>query len=126
MSLYSVLPEMYTIRDIIDVSNISFRVILIDEAEYKFLDGIGPNCRNKATKINREPLRLIDDVTFNSKSDFIRLVPFTSEEEFTADDYKKKTRLSIDDSRKAILVLMKLGVVIRTGKVGRKYKYKLA
>ena len=116
---------MYGLRDIISLDKLTFRVIQIEEKEFKYLDGFGPNNRYKATKIDRIPTSLISDTILKSKEDFIKLVPFTKDDEFNSTDFSKRTKLKIDDARKALLTLTELGIVKRVGKRGNNIIYKL-
>ena len=123
--IQKLLVEMYGLRELLDNDKLIFRAILIEEREYKYLDGYGPNYKNKATKINKIPTKLIRDQRFTCRDDFREMVPFSCDTKFTSREFAKATKISLDDARTSLLVLTELGIVSRIGKVGNNILYKL-
>lgn len=120
----SILLEIYKIRDLINIPNISFRAITIEEVEYKYLDGRGKNNKNGATKINRIPSKLISDIEYKSLRDFVNLVPFNFGDKFNSRDFAIKAKIKQSESQICLLVLTEMGILSRS-RVGRGYVYTL-
>ena len=120
-----ILVELHGISDLCTNPNLSFRCIGIEEIEYKYQDGHGKNNRNHATKIDRIPNKLLDDVKFENYTELAKLVPFGPDEIFTSTDFSKKTGIMFKNSQVALKLLYDLGIVDRIDRDKYGYKYKL-
>lgn len=124
LSVIDVFEELYKIRELLTNANITFTVVLLETEEYKLLDGHGINNKNKATKVDKVPTNIIEEISFSIISGYEKFVPRTLKRGFTSDDYAKAARCKIKTARTALLILTELGYVTRTGKEGRKYLYR--
>lgn len=122
----SILPELYTIREFINFSNLKIRLIKFDEAEFKYLDGYGPNNKRHATKINRVPVTYVGEEVLNSIEDYRRILGIDDEILFNSNQFARHTRLKIDNARKALVFLTDINVVNRIGRDSSGIIYKMA
>lgn len=128
-SIYDILPELYSLKDYVFREGISFRVCLIDLIEYKTTDPTDPtkkrrySRKGKSSKIDREPIALIDDILFDDFDDYHKFVPHSLPAEFTKKEWDKATKLSPKNSGLALLFLRQIGIVEQVGKRGRAYLY---
>lgn len=122
-SIYHILPELYSLKDYIFRDGISFRVCLIDLIEYKVLNGWSDDKKRGSSKLDREPIALLDDVLFEDIEDYYKFVPHSLPVEFTKKEWEKETKLSPKNSGLALLFLRKIGIVEQVGKKGRAYLY---
>ena len=123
-SLYSVLPELYALREFLSDGNLSFICAFVDCEEYRYADGFGKDKKKRATKVDIIPTAFRDEVTFGVAEDYTMFLPLSLPETFTSADYAKATKLRKDDARKALLVLTDIGAVSRVGAKGRSVLYK--
>lgn len=121
---HSVFKELYKIRNYLSDSHIHIRVISLEVEDYKYLDGYGPNGKNRATKIDKIPSKVIGDITFGVSGGYEKFIPSTLGETFTSDKYAKAIKSKLDITRVELLILTELGYLARVGKQDRRYIYK--
>lgn len=123
-----VLFELYRLPiELLEDKNLTIRIVELDEVELKYNDGFGPNGRNKATKIDRFPTSIHNEIYLNNTNDYIKLIPKQLlGVEIDSKLFAKVTRQRINDARISLLVLYRLGVLdrYRDGRNGFKYRVK--
>ena len=117
-----ILEELYWISSFLKDPNLSIVVLMIDMEELKLLDGYGPKKKKRATKYDRLPLRLVEEVHLDCPEDYRMLIPIELEH-FTSAEYAKATGLPRWDGSTVMKILYDLGVVERIGKKGNAYLY---
>lgn len=122
-SEYSILPELYKIKNFLLDPNLKLHIIITDMEDYRYLDGWGKNKKNRATKCDIIPTKLIDEVTIDGRSEYKKLIPDSLSQGFTSKDYKKASRLSLKESQVALNILNHVGAVKRVAKDGNAYIY---
>lgn len=122
----SVLPELYNLRSLLDNPRLRFCVVLMEVEDYRLKDGYGPEKKKRATKFDRYPVALLDELWLSAPEDYLRLVPENLENGFTAKEYAKAVKLPARQASAAMNVLFSLGVLERVGKVGNAYLYRRA
>ena len=125
-SVYDAVPELYKIRLLLSHPNFRLCVMLIDIEEYRNLDGWSDDKKRGSTRHNRVPIEIVEEICFNSVSDYLRLVPDTLQDGFTSKDYKGAAKTSLRVAQTALNILNYLGVVERVGKQGNLFIYKRA
>ena len=125
-SAYSILPELYKIKNFLLDPNLKLHIIITDMEDYRYLDGWGKNKKNRATKCDIVPTKLIDEVTIADKSEYKKLIPDSLVKGFTSKDYKKASRLSLKESQTALNILHHVGAVERVSKEGNAYIYDIS
>lgn len=124
-SISDVFNELYKIREYLRNDKLSFLVIALETEEYKYLDGYGPNGKNHATKIDKIPTSIIQEIEFSIIGGYEQFLPSTLPSEFNSKDYAKQAHCSIKTARTTLLILTELGIITRLGRKNRKYIYKI-
>ena len=139
-----IFSELYAIRPFLKDPNLSIVILLIDMEETKLLDGYGPNKKKRATKYDRLPLRLLEEIHLDCPDDYRMLIPielehFTSAEfakatgiynpieleHFTSAEFAKATGIYKEEGTTAMQILNDLGVVERVDRTKKGYIYEV-
>lgn len=124
-SVYSILPELYSLRQFLKNDNLSFICAMVDCDEYRYADGYGKDKKKRATKVDIIPSELKEEIFIRSVEDYKIFLPENLPETFTSADYAKATKLRKSDSGKALLVLTEVGAVNRVGMKGKSILYSI-
>ena len=122
-SVYSILPELYSLRQFLKNDNLSFICAFVDCDEYRYADGYGKDKKKRATKVDIIPSELKEEIFIDGVDDYNIFLPESLPETFTSADYAKATKLRKSDSGKALLVLTEVGAVNRVGMKGKSILY---
>jgi hypothetical protein len=106
------------------IPGLVIELALVDAAEQRVQDGKGSWRRRGVSIHDRQLLALHDCITLEKPSDYNRFVPFKKNEKFTSALLARKAGVSVDLARKALYVLVRLGIVKKTGKQGNALVYK--
>lgn len=123
---YGIFPELYKIKNYLKDPNLHIHIILINTEEYRLLDGWSKDKKKGATKCDRIPTEIIEEISINSLADYNCLIPSNLEEPFTSKDYKKATGIPISHAQTGLNILHYVGVLDRVGKKGNAYLYSRA
>lgn len=123
-SIYSVFPELYKIKSSLNNPSISIRLPLINSDEYRYLDGWSKDKKKGATKCDKIPTKLIDEILINNMDDYKVFIPDELKDVFSSKDFSKKAKISLKLSQSTLNILNYLEVVKRVGKSGNSYLYK--
>jgi len=107
------------------IPGLVIELALVDAAEQRVQDGKGSWRRHGISIRDRRMLALRDRITLEKPSDYIRFIPFKKKEKFTSALLAQRAGISVDLARKALYVLVKLGIVKKTGKQGNSLVYSL-
>jgi len=105
------------------ITGLVIELALVDAAEQRVQDGKGSWRRRGVSIRDRRMLALRDCITLEKLSDYTRFVPFKKKEKFTSALLAKKAGINVDLARKTLYVLVKLGIVKKTGKQGNSFVY---
>ena len=119
-----IFEELYAIRPFLTDPHLSVVILMIDVEETKLLDGYGPTRKKRATKYDRLPLRLVEELHLTCPEDYRMLIPIELER-FTSAEYAKATRIDRTVATWAMQILHEMGVVERVGKQGNAYVYEV-
>ena len=119
-----IFPELYKIRPFLKDPHLTIVILMIDMEETKLLDGYGRNRKNHATKYDRLPLRLTEELTISGPEDYRMLIPIELEH-FTSAEYAKAVRLPRQLGTTAMQILYEMGVVERVGRSKKGYVYEV-
>lgn len=125
-SVYHAFPELYKIKQYLGHPNLSFAFPLLDMDEYRLLNGWSKNRKRGSSRYDRMPLALFDEIIFERKEDFVRLVPYELEEAFTVKEFAHAAGIHRDLASVTIPLLMHMKLLERVGKRGREYLYEIA
>lgn len=120
---YNILRELYSIRDYLKAPNLSFQIVLLDMEEYRLLDGYSKDKKKGATKCDCFPLELVDKIVLSDLASYKYFIPDKLPKNFCAEDYKKLSHLTQRNTWYALQVLISLGFIKQTDKLGKKFIY---
>lgn len=121
---WEILPELYKIKPLLLQTNLCFCIFLLEMEEYRLKNGWGKDGKQGSTRVDRLPVRLVDELWIRGLSDYKALIPPKLGEEFTVSDFSQASRLSAKKASVAVNVLNYVGVLERMGKKGRAYLYR--
>lgn len=117
------LAELGRLRDFIGNENLRVRLLLIDMAEYKLLNGYGPARKKGATRCERIPRALAEVIALDSPADYARLLPPGLPARFTTAEFDRAARLRGMNAWHGKQLLLQAGVITPCGKAGRSILY---
>lgn len=121
-----VIPEMIYILPYLQNKNLTVRVVLLEIDEYRWLNGRRSLSRKRgSTRYERIPVDLLGIFDFASLEDYSSQLPALAAEEFTAKDLTSPLKLRGRRASAFVRVLMEMGIVVRCGRRGNAYLYRL-
>lgn len=123
--IQDIFKELYWIKDYIVKEQIKLKIITLTAEEYKYLDGYGQNQKYKATKIDKVPSKIINEINIQSVNDFKIFLPDTLPKEFTSKDFQKYTRSRSKYLGSGLKILREIGVIKVVRKQGNAYVYEI-
>ena len=122
-SPYTVFPELYKIKSFLKDPHLRFKLVLLDMEEYKLLNGRGKNRKIRASRYDRIPTELVQELETERPEDFLQLVTPELEGPFTTKDFAKAARISQTLAQVTLNILYHMEAVARVGKKGYLYLY---
>ena len=123
-SIYDSYRELISIKDVLGNEKLKIRFLMLELTEYRLKNGWSRDGKKGSTRFDRIPERILAEVLLEDKADYVKLLPFTLPDEFTAKDLKACAKVSDRSASCGISILLKMGIIERTGKKGRAYIYK--
>ena len=123
--IQDIFKELYWIKDYIVKEQIKLKIITLTAEEYKYLDGYGQNQKYKATKIDKVPSKIINEINIQSVNDFKIFLPDTLPKEFTSKDFQKYTKSRSKYLGSGLKILREIGVIKVIRKQGNAYVYEI-
>lgn len=121
------LREMYGIRELLGHPGLSFLVVTAQTEETRLLGGKGREGKRDARRVERVPVKFLEETRYSRPEDFASLIPRSLPESFTVKDYiacahisKRRPRAGHD----AVCVIEALGLAERAGNRGRAFLYR--
>ena len=99
------------------------KILLIDQIEYRLLDGWNKTKKKGSHRENRVPLELIDEIDIISVSDYYKLMPLLNEQ-FTSKDFALSAKINLKMAQIALNILKYLGLITVVGKDKNSIIYK--
>lgn len=123
MTLY----ELYWLKELITHENLRIVVTMLETEEYRRLDGWSRDKHKGASKIDRIPSAILEQLEFNRRDDYITLIPqsIINADSFTAKELCRATKGSQRKNNMGLHTLMQLGLVERIGKDKNAFLYKV-
>lgn len=123
---FSILPELYKIKNYLTNSNLNIKVIYLDMDEYR-TQTPKKHYRSKGyERYKQVPLSIVKEYELKDKDDYIKLLDeYDIMDSFKALDFSKITKLSYHKATAAIQTLKSLDVIKLSGKDGRKNIWKV-
>lgn len=123
--LQDIFKELYWIKDYIVNKQIKLMIISLEVNDYRYLDGYGQNNKYKATKIDKVPTKILNEITIESVDDFKIFLPSTLPKEFTSKDFQKCTKSRSKYLGSGLKMLRELGIIQVINKRGNAFIYKI-
>ncbi len=120
---YFVFPELYKIKPFLKDPNLRLKLALMDMEEYKLLNGWSRDKKKGATRYDRIPTELVEEIEINRLEDYMQFVPCELEDEFTSGEFAKAAHISVSLAQNVLNILYHVGTVTRVGKKGNQYLY---
>ncbi|MCM1090402.1 MAG: hypothetical protein NC092_08700 [Butyrivibrio sp.] len=124
-SSYTVFPELYKIKPFLKNKNLRLKLVLMDMEEYKLLNGWSKDKKKGASRYDRIPTDLIDEVEINCPEDYMQFVPYELDGEFTVKEFAKAAHIPSELAGTVVNILYYMDMIERTGKRGRAYLYRV-
>ena len=116
--------ELVMIPHMIGAENFSLEVLLVDEEEVRCLDGKGSRRRRRGASIKeRKLLKVNGRILFQTKADYLEILPDGLKEVFTNRDLAKLSKISMRIAQQITYCLRKSGVIQLVGKKGRELAF---
>ena len=123
-SPYQAFRELYRIKPFLAHPNLRVLFLFIEMEETKRLDGWSRDKKRGATKHDRIPLGLVDEMMFERVEDYRMMIP-PELSNFTTREYAKSTKIPLAQAQTALNIFYSLEVVERVGKQGNSYLYEV-
>lgn len=124
-NVYDAFLELYRIRDYLEDRHLTVKLLLMELEEYKLLNGYGKNKKIRASKYDRIPMDIIEEIVIERPEDLMQFVPLELEEPFTKKQFAKAARINDRMASLAIKLYQYYGMMEHTGKDGRSYLYEI-
>ena len=121
----SALHQLYPIRNLLGVENLTVELLLFDLDEYRLLDGYGKSRKKGTTLRERIPRGEPELIRLQTPEDYRALLPRDLPPEFTVSLFAKTTHLKGRQAYSAVHVMEALGIAEPYGTHGRAVLYRL-
>lgn len=119
------LPDLYWLLPHLTRPGLTVRLVELDLEEFRARDGWGRDGKRGSHRVERIPVALGEERWLRTPDDCAGLLPGGLPHPFTTADLIKTGRLSAKKAGYAINFLLKYNAIIRIGKVGNAYLYRL-
>lgn len=124
-SFYDSGRELLSLAAFIGHPNLTIRLLLIDMEEYRLKNGRSADGkRYGATRCERYPLSLVDELVIDSDEALSTLIPSTMPTPFTAAEFRHETHTGPRVSTALLALLRQKGLVEQVSKKGRAFLYR--
>ncbi|MBE6590314.1 MAG: hypothetical protein E7643_09055 [Ruminococcaceae bacterium] len=113
------LPLLYPLIPYLESPRLCFRLLVIEAMDFRILSKGEKARKKRSSKYERIPLSLLREVSFSSLDDYRRFLPDALPSPFKVSDFAKATGYRGVDAYSAVRVLVALGVIRETEKIGR-------
>ena len=121
---YDSFRELYKLRTILPSQNLTIRLMMIDMAEYRYLNGWSRDRKRGSSRCDRVPEQIAAEYFLSEADDFRLLLPPGLPAPFTAKEFRKAAKVSERGAGCGIALLRSLGIITMCGKEGRAYLYR--
>ena len=117
--------ELYRLRAFLPHPNLWVHLLLIDMAEFRYLNGWSADRKRGSSRCDRIPQQLAAEYLLHLPRDFSCLIPDGLPQPFTTAEFQKAARVSPRAAGCGLALLGGLGLTERCGKRGRAYLYQI-
>lgn len=122
-NVYDLLFECIYILDYLSNPNLTVVGVCMEMQEYRMLDGWSRDKKRGSHRYERIPTDLFDIITLSDKEDYEALVPVECQKDFTMPQFCKAIGKNQYTGRAIMKILIKLGIIVQKGKIGRCLSY---
>lgn len=122
---YFAFPELYKIKMFLKDPNLRFKLVLMDIEEYKLLNGWSRDKKKGASRHDRIPIELVEEVEIRCLQDYMQFVPYELKGEFTSKEFAKAAHINVSLAQAALNILYHVGILTKVGKKGNMYLYEV-
>ncbi len=122
---YMAFPELYKIKMFLKDPNLRLKLVLMDVEEYKLLNGWSRDRKKGASRYDRIPTELVEEVEISCLQDYMQFVPYELHGEFTSREFAKAAHISVPLAQTVLNILYHVGILTRVGKKGNMYLYEV-
>lgn len=120
---WDILRELYALRPIMPLSNVTFTLVFMDMDDFRLLDGWSRDKKRGSSRYERIPTALCDIVTIRELSDYQVLIPDSLGKSFTAAEYARAANMTPRTAGYAVRTLVTLGIIQHTETKGKAFVY---
>ena len=113
------LARIYALAPHLQNPRLQFRLLLLETYDFRLLNGRSPDRKRGASRYERVPLALRDELFFESPNDFRALMPTDLPSHFTVKQFSALTGVRGRDAYAAVRALAALGLIEATEPIGR-------
>lgn len=122
---YVAFPELYKIKMFLKDPNLRLKFAMMDVEEYKLLNGRSRDKKKGASRYDRIPTELVEEVEINCLQDYMQFVPYELHGEFTSKEFAKAAHIPVSLAQTVLNILYHVGILTRVGKKGSMYLYEV-
>jgi hypothetical protein len=122
---YTIFPELYKIKMYLKDPNLRLKLVLMDMEEYKLLNGWSSDKKKGASRYDRIPTQLVEEIEISCMEDYMQFVPYELEGQFTVREFGKAAHIPAKLAGMVVNILNYIGTIERTGKQGKSYLYEV-
>ncbi len=120
---YDLLFECIYILDYITHPNLNILGVCLEIQEYRMLDGWSRNKKRGSHRYEQIPTDIFEGILLSDKDSFAAYIPDSCMKDFTTAQFRKEAGINEYTARAVMKVLMKAGVIEKTGKKGNTILY---
>ena len=124
-SVYDAFSELYKIKSYLKNENLTLCFPMLELEEYKLLNGWGKEKKNHASKYDRIPIAICNEIRFERSEDYLQLIPYDMPEPFSVQDFGKAVKIPRSQAAIVLNILFYLEQLDRVGKQGNAYLYQV-
>ena len=98
---------------------------LLDVEEYRLLNGWSKDKKRGSVRYDRIPVAMVDEIRFDGIEDYMQLIPYELKEPFTVQEFAGAVNIRKEQAQRVIHILYYLNMIVRCGKRGRAYTYRV-
>jgi len=125
-NVYDLLFECIYIADYLSSPNLTVAGVCMEMQEYRMLDGWSRDKKRGSHRYERIPTDLYDIITLSGREDYEALLPEECQKDFTMAQFCRAIGRNQYTGRAIMKILIKLGIVVQKGKIGRCLSYSRA
>ncbi len=121
--IYSMFDELVRAPSLIAARNVSVEAVLVRVTEYRTRDGSGSWWRRGDRTTDRVLEQILERRRFKTRRDWLALIPKASRPPYDSLSLGEKLGISPSRARKVLYCLSRAGLLVETGRSGRRKVY---